>query len=87
MENNYTSLDSFITSLSPVTDNLNKLKRIASRLWVKTEHRCPVCDSILTDPQEVEFMESVGMCLKCDHVLTDYEITPCSNIEFGGSNE
>jgi hypothetical protein len=31
-------------------------------------NRCPVCNKLLTDESEIEFLHSIGMCLGCDHV-------------------
>jgi len=40
--------------------------------------KCPKCQTKITDQEEIEFVEAMGYCLRCDHILTD--IDPLDNL-------
>lgn len=33
-----------------------------------SENRCPVCSRVVTDPDEMIFLEFSGECDRCDHL-------------------
>lgn len=48
-----------------------KFRTQINKDFVSNEHRCPRCNKLTTDWEEVEFIEQAGECISCDHVRGD----------------
>lgn len=41
-------------------------------MWVLEGHRCPICRKVVTDYDEIHFLNEFGECFRCDHVRGDF---------------
>lgn len=57
--------------LGEISENVNKKLREATKWNLINEHRCPKCRRAITDLMDVEFLQDTGMCIGCDHVMSD----------------
>ena len=73
--------ESFIRSAYKVVDDLerageptlaNKLLEVTNEsATVLIGNHCPICNKLITDEAELEFLHVAGLCLGCDHVRAD----------------
>lgn len=56
-------------------------KTATTPMELKTVHRCPACHRVITDMEEIAFMNYSGMCGTCDHVQADVDYS--NSVEYG----
>ena len=52
-----------------LTERMTGKPRTKFPMWLLEEHRCPVCHKAVTDLLLIAFMESEGMCDRCEAAL------------------